>query len=118
MECWKCDVCGFKWIKGEVWPEQCSRKACRSRKWNKGAVQDEAAEPVAVEAAAESKPSLSDLRAVVAALERKPVDAVQPVAAVVQPCPFTTWSEVDGENYACGLAAHDWKVKHGAWIKL
>lgn len=34
IDCWKCDVCGFRWIKGEIWPTHCASKKCRSRKWN------------------------------------------------------------------------------------
>lgn len=32
LECWKCDQCGHRWIKGELWPAQCAK--CRSRRWN------------------------------------------------------------------------------------
>ena len=32
VECWKCDACGHRWIKGELYPAQCSK--CRSRKWD------------------------------------------------------------------------------------
>lgn len=27
-------MCGFRWIKGEIWPTHCASKKCRSRKWN------------------------------------------------------------------------------------
>lgn len=32
VECWKCEGCGHRWIKTEIWPAQCAK--CRSRKWN------------------------------------------------------------------------------------
>jgi hypothetical protein len=33
---WKCDVCGWTWMKTEVAePEACPNRKCRSRKWNK-----------------------------------------------------------------------------------
>lgn len=35
VECWKCDECGFRWIKTEVWPERCPSRKCRKRSWNK-----------------------------------------------------------------------------------
>ena len=35
VECWKCDECGFRWIKTEVWPERCASSKCRKRSWNK-----------------------------------------------------------------------------------
>lgn len=34
VECWKCDECGFRWIKTEVWPERCPSRVCRKRSWN------------------------------------------------------------------------------------
>lgn len=34
VDCWKCDDCGFRWIKTEAWPERCASSKCRSRKWN------------------------------------------------------------------------------------
>jgi hypothetical protein len=37
VECWKCDECGFRWIKTEVWPERCASSKCRKRSWNKNA---------------------------------------------------------------------------------
>lgn len=36
VECWKCDECGFRWIKSETWPERCASSKCRSRRWNNG----------------------------------------------------------------------------------
>lgn len=32
VECWKCEQCNHRWIKGELWPTQCAK--CRSRRWN------------------------------------------------------------------------------------
>jgi hypothetical protein len=36
VECWKCDECGHRWIKGEIWPTHCASGKCRKRSWNKG----------------------------------------------------------------------------------
>ena len=36
VECWKCDECGYRWIKGEVWPERCPSRKCRKRQWDHG----------------------------------------------------------------------------------
>lgn len=39
VKAWVCDVCGYVWLKvAGRHPEQCASKACRSRKWNSGAV--------------------------------------------------------------------------------
>lgn len=134
VECWKCDECGFRWIKDEVWPDRCKSSACRSRKWNSAAklagepaavsaVASEAVtiEPVVADEMSVSRPSLADLRAVVAALEQRPAPAVAlpimsstPVRTI---CGFKAYNDIDGEDYTCGLPAHDWKVKHSNWIK-
>lgn len=34
VECWKCDECGWRWIKTETWPERCPSRGCRKRSWN------------------------------------------------------------------------------------
>jgi len=34
VECWKCDDCGFRWIKGEIYPERCASSKCRKRSFN------------------------------------------------------------------------------------
>jgi hypothetical protein len=34
-KCWKCDVCGYIWLKvGRRRPVQCPNRRCRTRKWN------------------------------------------------------------------------------------
>jgi rubrerythrin len=34
-ECWRCDKCGYVWIKQNgVIPLQCPSSFCRTRKWN------------------------------------------------------------------------------------
>ena len=34
-EAWKCDVCGFEWLRSDgIVPVQCPSKKCRTRKWN------------------------------------------------------------------------------------
>lgn len=38
VECWKCEACAHRWIKGELYPAQCGK--CRSRKWNESAGKD------------------------------------------------------------------------------
>jgi hypothetical protein len=80
-----------------------------------------AAEIMMADEAPVSKPSLADLRAVVAALEQRPAPAVVLPPTVAAPvrtvCGFKAYNEIDGEDYTCGLPAHDWKVKHGNWIK-
>lgn len=35
VECWKCDECGFRWIKSDILPERCASSKCRKRSWNK-----------------------------------------------------------------------------------
>ena len=34
-ECWKCDVCGFEFIKGLKEPYRCPSQTCRSVLWNR-----------------------------------------------------------------------------------
>ncbi len=134
VECWKCDVCGHRWIKGEVWPDTCASSKCRSRRWNSAAKSAPVVDPVrgvsqpveridlgpVVETSqpstvAASKPGLSDLRAMVAQLESKPVAALQPVPVALGPCPYMEYVGDIGETMACGKLEHSWKIPHGEW---
>jgi hypothetical protein len=39
-EVWRCDECGFEWLKTEgIVPVQCPSRKCRKRSWNKGIVE-------------------------------------------------------------------------------
>jgi len=109
VECWKCDVCGHRWIKTELWPSHCASSRCRSRRWNGGQVQPVKSEPVSVPESAvpvgeviSPRPSMADLRAIAAG-------NIAPVAVVDQvdsaPCPHVEWLEQEGESYACRLPA-------------
>ena len=35
---WKCDVCGYIWLRLERVPTFCANRRCRSRRWNRGNV--------------------------------------------------------------------------------
>src|SRR5262249_40608065 len=34
VDCWKCDECGHRWIKGENYPTHCASGKCRKRSWD------------------------------------------------------------------------------------
>lgn len=34
VKVWVCDVCGHRWIAGELVPTHCASSKCRSRKWD------------------------------------------------------------------------------------
>lgn len=137
VECWKCDVCGHRWIKGELWPEQCGSSKCRSRRWNasaKSASAVEQAQASAVEREAErpavaSEPlpvadvsalpvvdRLAVARAAVAAVG-SPVGVVLPPVAVGEPCPYTEPDYETGFVYACGMDLEH-KGKHTRGVKV
>jgi hypothetical protein len=128
VECWKCDVCGHRWIKGELYPEQCAK--CRSRKWNSKEQstvmrryvrkQPESSSDLVERAPlaqgegtsgsiplTSSKPSMDALRAICAG-NVPTIPDPEPIESPM--CSYREW--VDGEQYACGLRAHSSKVKH------
>ena len=118
VECWKCDVCGFRWIKSEVWPAQCASSRCRSRRWNGGQVQPVKPEPVAVQDIEPVGEVLPPVKVDMAALRAIAAGNIAPVAVVDQvdsaPCPHVEWLEQEGESYACRLSAgHKGKCARG-----
>ena len=136
VECWKCDACGHRWIKGELYPLQCGK--CRSRKWNDDGRSSKRPEPVlsvrrnaqkdggsgAVDASAvgsykvatmgdsQPRPTMTDLRAICAG--NAPV-IEESDNMDIPPCGYREWSGDLGEYVVCGLAPHAPRVKHGAW---
>lgn len=113
VECWKCDVCGHRWIKGEVWPDQCRNTKCRSRKWNAASVAAvskdyssepvvsvEQPEPVGEVLPPDRKPSLADLRALVASKMAEPVAPVVAQASVAL-CGYEEEDRATGEWGRC-----------------
>lgn len=110
VECWKCDECGFRWIKTEVWPERCASSKCRKRSWNKDAI------PTGLLAgqmktftitAVPAKLDMAELRAIAAGkpivLPPHVVDEFERFSAIPL-CPHKEWAE-DGEQYRCRLIA-------------
>lgn len=35
-DCWRCEVCGYRWMARGDAPTFCAKPSCRSRKWNDG----------------------------------------------------------------------------------
>ena len=121
VECWKCDECGFRWIKTEVFPERCPSRKCRSRKWN---VSDQPtvmrhyvrSQPVQAEPQPikddpiPPKTSMNALRAICAG--KFPPDSVEPtVSAEIPICRFQWWE--DGTAYECLMDKGHKSMKHG-----
>lgn len=124
VECWKCEVCGHRWIKTETWPETCARKACRSRKWNKtgGVAQPDRAPAVGLGEAGsipapQIKTNMDALRAICAGNVETQLQAmrhrdVEPLPDPLKICEYTEYDQDTGETYVCRLPVHPAKVKH------
>ena len=143
VECWKCDECGFRWIRGEIWPDRCASSKCRKRSWNKLAKQSVGAvdplqvghggtlavEPVALpdvedEPVADvSALSLADkkavaLAAIASAGKPKPLTPgpSQP-AYSREPCPYTEPDLESGDVFGCSLTlGHKGRHARGAKV--
>ena len=137
VECWKCEGCGHRWIKGELYPAQCAK--CRSRKWDaKGNAQVASADYKLT--VGESRPVIhdggvsqytrTDGVANFAGLERSkmnpamatllakvPAVAPEPIMER-EPCAYTEYDGETGETYRCGLAKHSGKVRHTRGAKV
>jgi hypothetical protein len=81
VECWKCDECGWRWIKAETWPERCASSKCRKRSWNKNGGSGErqtqstsGGRAIDVQVSSPASPVKSDLEALRAICEGKPMD--------------------------------------------
>lgn len=119
VECWKCFDCKHRWIKGELYPSQCPKRSCRSRKWDVDAGSSPEAAPVepvvvaAMPAAVEPEPvadlstfPVADRLAVARAAMAKvsePKGEILPPAVVLGPCPYTEADYETGNVHACPL---------------
>lgn len=100
VECWKCDQCAHRWIKTEVWPDQCGK--CRSRKWNASAPKP-AAVPVA-KPVVPDKPAVKMNDAMAAFMSKQPV--VAPVSAPEQ---------VEDDRPPCRVCDSSMRLVKGKW---
>lgn len=141
VECWKCDVCEFRWIKEELWPDRCKRKSCRSRQWNKlsaksvgvvetkmvsvspvvvsDPVHDVHVEPVADVSALSFADKKAVALAAIANAGKHQAAAKEPVppAYSLEPCPYTEPDLESGNVYACSLhLGHKCKHARGAIV--
>ena len=128
VECWKCDECGHRWIKGELYPAQCAK--CRSRKWNAGAGKDDSCESQALPSgtcrasmgtvvkspavAKEPQPappkiSMDELRSICAGNVHQ---QESPIESEISMCSYTEYDTDTGETYRCRLPVHGPKIKH------
>lgn len=120
VECWKCDECGHRWIKTELWPERCASSKCRKRSWNKNQVAaalvrqepKEAPRPQAAPPPPAAAAQMNDAMArFMAKLPAAPI-----VEAEAQEersmCSYREYDPETGETYACGLREHPGKVRH------
>lgn len=123
VECWKCDVCGFRWIKGEIWPERCASSKCRKRNWNTkegvlikppDADQTHIGGPhssiSAVELASWGKlaatPVVNGNAAMQAFMPKLPANTpIEPEQPLLRPCPKIGWDHPDGDPRKCRLTA-------------
>lgn len=121
VECWKCDVCGFRWIKGETWPERCASSKCRKRNWN--TKQGISIKPPDADQTHNGGPYSSISATELASWGKAPVvkgnDAMQAFLAklpaitpiepeqppLMRPCPKVGYNDIDGESYRCRLSA-------------
>ena len=129
VECWKCDLCGFRWIKTEIWPERCASSKCRSRRWNGSQVQPVKAKPAILPTASlpartdnpiqffkinppvdATKPNMEALRNICAGNVK--TVAPEPDVSVERPMCCIEWWE-DGEHYVCLMDKGHKSVKHG-----
>ena len=110
VECWKCELCGHRWIKvpGRE-PSHCSK--CKRRGWH---TRDNAPEQPIQSPADPAPVGIESLRQVIAAIERKPEPDSVPEPECEQ-CGYTEYVGELGETMRCGLAVHSGKVKHGNW---
>jgi hypothetical protein len=119
VECWKCDLCGHRWIKsqGAVAPRLCSK--CKRTNWNtESAAVSEARladAPAVVHPTIKPAVSMDALRAICAgkvdALPEQPTQPAEPEQASKR-CTYEEWSTDLGEMVQCGLSEHGLKVKH------
>lgn len=133
VECWKCEACGHRWIKGELYPSQCGK--CRSRRWNaKGEISQAdipptlPASPIQTTSrpapASESPASLFARLGLTTASkmhELPPPTISTPVEDDEPALPECSYSEYDmdsGETMHCGKRQHTFKVKHGDWYRV
>lgn len=115
VECWKCELCGHRWIRseGSTPPRLCAK--CRKTGWHTAtespahAYSDRNPVPVFTPA----KPSMDALRAICAG----DLPAA-PEPTTTQPCTYTEYDYESGETYRCGLQQHSVKVKHTRGTKL
>ena len=119
VECWRCDECGHRWIKGETWPTHCASSKCRKRTWNKlGTIMDQAAAMAPVGAVAvELQSPLGNV------VDRRELQDIcdgktKPTEEPAEVCGFKAYSAEDGETYTCGLPVHGIKIKHGNWRRV
>ena len=135
VDCWKCDVCGHRWIKTEIVPTHCPSKLCRSRKYDQNprasappaAAPPPRPSPPPADAPYQLSPGIRARRdQILSAPPPKMNDAMarfmaaSPTIASETPaddpvalCGHKEWAE-DGEQYRCRLAAgHKGKCQPG-----
>lgn len=109
VECWKCDECGHRWIKTEVWPEQCPKRPCRSRNWNKLGLMSQASAPATnkpVAPAPLDKPAVPVVKmnpAMERFMQGVKITEPEPFEVVRTPCPKVGYDHPDGEGRRCRL---------------
>ena len=143
VECWKCDECGFRWIKTEIYPERCASSKCRKRSWDKNANTVLPVQPNAVAGFVPGSNRLLQLNAVIGAVPppspkidieslldicegKLPEKSKSPIFSTpenkqpmfssgFQLCPYTEYVQESGETYTCGLMeGHKGKHARGA----
>jgi len=98
---WRCDVCGFEWMKGETMPEQCPSRACRSRRWNCGEVEKEASR---VEKRRDRKPVDEPVKDRMTYSTSESVVVDRPGSCPVCGGELTPW----GSSKRCGKCQRNW----------
>ncbi len=122
VECWKCDDCGFRWIKTEIWPERCASSKCRKRSWNKnGGVAQLVEQGVAPEDAGSIPVPATTIEALRAICKGEPLGSGgTPNPALLSPilsspakteCGYKWWE--DGVYLECLMSAGHKSPKHG-----
>jgi hypothetical protein len=131
VECWKCDECGHRWIKGDTWPSHCASSKCRKRTWNKlgaglGSTtvargntvldRDNKQEGLKPRLPSTTPPRMNDAMATfLSGLRGK--ESPDTVESRTM-CGYREYDQESGETMGCGLPEHSVKQKHGAWKRL
>lgn len=117
VECWKCELCGHRWIRtpGTPPPRQCSK--CKRVGWHTVETSSDEQNspdftPVSDNA---GRPDIAALRAICAGHTTPEPDAGE---ATERMCTYTEYDTDTGETHRCSLPEHSPKRSHSMGIRV